>query len=93
MAPAASAGHHGAAMLTGLQIRAALAMLQWTHADLAKHSKISVPTIQRAASVDGVPDMRTHSLGSLRAALEKAGVVFLDAGDTKPGGQGARMKR
>lgn len=80
-------------MLTGSQIRAALAMLHWTHADLAEHSSISVPTIQRAVSVDGVPDMRTRSLVNMKTALEKAGVVFLDPGDMKEGGLGLRLKR
>jgi len=80
-------------MLTGLQIRAARAMLKWSATKLAKQSGVSYPVIQRAESGDCVPNMLALNLNKIKSALENAGVVFIDADEkSQAGGQGARMR-
>lgn len=82
-----------ARMLTGSQIRAARALLKWSGRDLADRSGVSYPALQRAESVDDLPNMQTKNLAAIKAALESGGVVFLDAGDTKDGGAGVRLSK
>ena len=81
-----------APMLTGAQIRAARALLKWSGRELAHRSGVSHPALQRAESVDDMPNMQSRNLAAIKAALETGGVVFLDAGDTRPGGAGVRLK-
>jgi predicted transcriptional regulator len=79
------------AMITAGQIRAARALIGWKQTDLAAKSgvsEISIKNIER-----GVTDPRSSTLGAIQAAFEKAGVVFLEAGDTRDGGIGVRLKR
>jgi hypothetical protein len=38
-------------------------------------------------------DARGSTLAALQAAFNKAGVIFLDAGDTRDGGLGVRLKK
>jgi transcriptional regulator with XRE-family HTH domain len=79
-------------MITGAQIRGARAMLGWTAAQLAEKSGISYATIQRAESIDGISSMRATNLYAIQRALEDGGVIFLGAGDNRPGGDGVRLK-
>ena len=72
-------------MLTGFQIRAARAGLNITAKDLAERSGVSLPTIQRFESVDGVPPSRSSKLLDVRAALEAAGIEFIGTPDDSPG--------
>jgi transcriptional regulator with XRE-family HTH domain len=81
-----------AAMLIGPQIRAARALLKWTASELSERCGVSYPAIQRAESAEGMPNMQTKNLAAIKAALEAGGVVFLDDGDTRPGGPGVRLK-
>ncbi|MCJ2054756.1 multiprotein-bridging factor 1 family protein [Methylobacterium sp. J-070] len=63
------------------QCRAARALLDWTREDLARESKVS-----RAAIADFETDkraVRERTTDDLRAALEAAGVEFLNHG--RPG--------
>lgn len=80
-------------MITGPQIRAARALVGWTAAKLAERSRLSVPTIQRAEQAADVPNMKTTNLLAVQRALEAAGVVFLDPGDTRDGGPGVRFTK
>jgi DNA-binding XRE family transcriptional regulator len=80
------------AMITGVQIRAARALLGWSADTLAKQAGLSYPTVQRAETVDGVPNMRTGNMMALQSALQSAGVIFLDPGDTRDGGPGVRLR-
>ena len=57
-------------MLTGCQIRAARAALNITAKELAKRAGVSLPTIQRFESVDGVPPSRSSTLLEVKAVLE-----------------------
>lgn len=84
--------HDPVAVLTGLQIRAARALLRWSHQRLAQESNIGIATIQRAESEDGVPAVQARTLNRIQNALEQAGVVFLDPGKTDQGGIGVRLK-
>jgi ribosome-binding protein aMBF1 (putative translation factor) len=80
-------------VLTGAQIRAARALLRWSNFDLAEKAKVSFAAIQRAQSVDGTPNMLLSTADSLKGALEKAGVVFIDRGDYGGGGPGVRLRK
>jgi hypothetical protein len=40
-----------------------------------------------------IPPMRAENLGRLQRALEEGGVLFLDAGDVRTGGEGVRQRR
>lgn len=80
-------------MLTGLQMRAARALLRWSHQKLADESRIGIATIQRAESEDGVPGVQARTLNAIQSALERAGVVFLDPGKNEDGGAGVRFRR
>lgn len=82
---------YSAEMITGAQIRAARALLGWKQTDLATASgisEISIKNIERGAT-----DPRSSTLAAIQSAFDKAGVVFLDPGDTRDGGSGVRLKR
>ena len=77
-------------MITAGQIRAARALIGWKQTELAKAagiSEISIKNIERE-----VTDSRSSTLSAIQAAFEKAGVVFLEPGDTRDGGPGVRLK-
>lgn len=79
------------AMITGGQIRAARALLDWKQSDLASASgvsEISIKNIER-----GVTDPRASTLSAIQIAFDIAGVVFLDPGDARDGGSGVRLKQ
>jgi transcriptional regulator with XRE-family HTH domain len=59
------------------QVKAARALLGWSQTDLAMASGISEPTIRRLEA-DEAPTGDTAA--RLRAALEKAGIRFIDDG-------------
>jgi transcriptional regulator with XRE-family HTH domain len=73
--------------ITGAQIRAARAFLQWTIARLAEAADVGLSTIQEVEKVDGEPrvastlqwrsDARDEALAKIVYALEKAGITFL----------------
>jgi len=74
-------------MLTGIQSAAARALLRWKQSDLsdaitAAGGKLSVTAItafERGGAI------RESNAAAIQAALEKAGVVFVQAGDTANG--------
>lgn len=57
--------------------------------ELAETAKVSPDTIARLERGDA---LKQRTVDDIRATLEKAGVVFLDAGETKNGGPGVRLK-
>jgi hypothetical protein len=65
-------------LITGAQIRAARALLRWSADDLAKHAKLGVATVRRAEATDGPPSITEANGEAVRAALERAGVEFLE---------------
>ncbi len=82
-----------ARMITGPQIRAARALLGWSADELARRSGLSYATVQRAEAVEGIPSVRAPNLSALQRALEDGGIIFLDAGEMRDGGEGVRLKR
>lgn len=80
-------------MITAPQLRAARALLSIDQRDLADMSGLSVPTIQRMESSDGVIRGNVDSLTKLVAALEDAGIELINDGATSQvGGRGVRLK-
>jgi len=59
----------------GAQVRAARAILKWSVADLAAESGVSVSTIKRLESVDGIPNIQTSKLQAIHDAILKTGCV------------------
>lgn len=76
-------------MITGPQIRAARSLIGWTQEELAAEAGVSVDSVKRAER--STSDPRSSTLEAIRLAVEKAGVIFLEAGDD--GGSGVRFKR
>lgn len=79
-------------MLTGEQIRAGRALLDWTGAQLSEVSGVSLQTIRRMEGAVGTGRSSAANIGSIRRALEDAGVVFLEADEAKGLGPGVRLK-
>jgi transcriptional regulator with XRE-family HTH domain len=84
--------------VTGGQIRAARALLNWTIADLTKAAGISSTTIRAVESDVEIAGMvktlehrkaaRDESIAKLAQALEKEGITFLPATAQGPGVRG-----
>lgn len=75
--------------ITGAQIRAARALIRWTAADLARAADLGIMTIRRAEAVDGVVGTTAANANAIRAALEAAGVEFIERNG---GGPGVRLR-
>lgn len=76
-------------MITAAQIRAARALVTWKQIDLAKSSGVSEMSIKNIER--GETDPRVSTLNAIRAALEAAGVIFIDD-EADKGGPGVRLK-
>ncbi len=72
-------------MLTGEQVRAARAALNWSAQDLADKAGIARRTLVTTEAVDGVPQTTTSTLKKIQAALEAAGIEFVGTPDDGPG--------
>jgi transcriptional regulator with XRE-family HTH domain len=75
---------------TNTRSPAARGLLNWTQAQLAKAaglSQVAVKNLER-----GRTDPRASTLTAIQEAFDRAGVVFLDPGDTRNGGSGVRFK-
>lgn len=60
------------------QLKAARALLDWSQAELASQSGVSLPTVKRLESGEGELGGRPDTAERLRLALESAGVEFTD---------------
>jgi hypothetical protein len=69
--------------MTPAQCRAARALLALPRPELAKAAV--VPVVMIADYEAGVMDLRPEDLGAIQAALEAAGVVFVDENEHGPG--------
>lgn len=78
--------------LTGHQIAAARTLADMTQKDLAALANISIPTLKRMEGAKSDVVAMSNNARAVRAALEGAGVIFLDNGDTTPGGPGVRLR-
>ena len=75
-------------------MRAARALLGLDQRELARRSGLSLPTIQRMESSDGVIRGNVDSLMKLVEALAAAGIELIGEGATSQGGgRGVRLKR
>ena len=80
-------------MITAAQLRAARALLGLDQRALAELASLSVPTIQRMETSDGVIRGNVDSLTKLITALDGAGIELITEGVASPaGGRGVRLK-
>jgi len=63
-------------MISGKQIRAARALLDWSGQELADRCEISLKTLRRYEPQEGIPSGNTKTLESIKLILEKEGIVF-----------------
>lgn len=70
-------------MLTPGQCRAARGLLDWTQEELAERAGVSRSTVRGFES--GQHELHRASASVIRAALEAAGVVLIDADSEGPG--------
>lgn len=81
-------------MITSAQVRAARALLGLDQRHLAEAAGLSLPTIQRMESSDGLVRGNVDSLFKLVEALDRAGVELIGDGATSSGGgRGVRFKQ
>ena len=73
-------------MITGVQVRMARSALGWNVRDLAQAAEINPNTVTRFEMGGGI---QARTMGVLQAALEGAGVQFIDRNG---GGPGVRLK-
>ncbi len=79
-------------MITSAQIKAARALLDMDRKTLAELAGVSLPTIQRMESADGVVGGSVDTLMKIVAALESAGVELIAEGAPSQGqGRGVRL--
>jgi transcriptional regulator with XRE-family HTH domain len=80
-------------MITGAQMRAARALLGIDQRELALHSELSLPTIQRMETSNGVVRGNVDSLMKLVDALAANGIELIgDGAVSGGGGRGVRLK-
>ena len=80
-------------MITGPQIRAARALLNWSAGELARRARLGSATVQRAEAASGIPMTQAPNLHAIQMAFEQAGIVFLEGGHASPGGgPGLRLR-
>ena len=73
-------------MLVGTQIKMARAALGWGVRDLGKKAGVNANTVNR---IENGHDAMATTLVKIQAALESAGIVFIDPNG---GGAGVRLK-
>ena len=82
-------------MLTAAQLKAARALVGMEQKALSQASGVSLPTIQRLEASNGTVRGVIDSLTKVRAALEIAGIEFINEGapSSSGGGRGVRLRR
>ncbi len=80
-------------MITAPQLRAARALLGMDQVDLARRSKLSLPTIQRMEASGGLIRGNVDSLMKVVQALEDMGIELIgDGAASAAGGRGVRLR-
>jgi hypothetical protein len=80
-------------MITASQLRAARALLGIDQFGLAQRSTLSLPTIQRMETSDGLIRGNVDSLVKVIQALEDMGIELIGEGSTSSGeGRGVRLR-
>ena len=77
--------------LTGPQIRAARGLIGWSQAELASAADLGLATVQRLEAQDGILHGMSDTIWEVQSALEKAGIIFIDADETS--GPGVRHSK
>ncbi len=72
-------------MVTGLQIRAARALLRWSAQQLAEAADVGVTTIRRFELVDGTPSGNIRTIEAIKRTLEDQGIEFIGTPEDGPG--------
>jgi DNA-binding XRE family transcriptional regulator len=72
------------------QIKAARALMAWSQEQLAQAADVSLPTIKRLEANDGPLGGRSETGARIQAALQRAGVEFIDENG---GGPGVRLRK
>lgn len=81
-------------MITASQLKAARALVRMEQRALAEASGVSLPTIQRMEASEGTVRGVIESLMKVMAALESAGVEFINEGaSSSGGGRGVRLRK
>jgi transcriptional regulator with XRE-family HTH domain len=65
-------------LISGGQIRAARDLLGWTVRDLAARAVVSISTVNLIENAKGLPSTTREQVAAVRAALEEAGIEFLE---------------
>jgi transcriptional regulator with XRE-family HTH domain len=71
------------------QVKAARALLNWSQTELAAASGVSIPTIKRLEAEDGHLGGRDETAAKICAALQGAGIEFINE---KRAGVGVRLR-
>lgn len=77
-----------AGMVTASQIRAGRALLGWTQQTLADRALVAVNSVRAVETGRTYP--KPETVGAIRQALAKAGIVFLSEGVM---GEGVRLSK
>ena len=73
-------------MITGRQIREGRSLLGLSRSDLASElSIVGSPTLKRIEMFDGPPPISEDYAATIQAALEAAGVIFVETNGEGPG--------
>jgi transcriptional regulator with XRE-family HTH domain len=72
-------------IISSRQLKAALALLGWKVSELADASGVSEPTIWRLETAQGSVGGRPETTEKLIGALERAGIIFIEADGEGPG--------
>jgi transcriptional regulator with XRE-family HTH domain len=78
-------------MIEPAQIRAARALLGWRQGDLSNASGVGIATIHRIENASSGSTSYVSTLSRIQAALETAGIVFID--DDGSAGFGVRLAK
>ncbi|WP_425314121.1 helix-turn-helix domain-containing protein [Shinella curvata] len=71
--------------ILGRQIAAARALLGIGQVELADRARISAPTLRRMEASEGIASGLANNVAAVRAALESAGILFIDQNGNGPG--------
>ena len=71
-------------MISAAQLRAGRHLLGMSQAEIAQATGLSLPTVKRAES-DRDVSVSAEAVAAIRAALEAAGVLFIDQNGHGPG--------
>ena len=81
-------------MISGAQLRAARALLDMDRKTLAELSGVSLPTIQRMETAQGVVGGTVETLVKVVEVLENAGVELIaEDAPSQTSGRGVRLKK